>query len=345
MKAFTILLKRELKAVTREKTIMFAILIQFLIASLSSVLLVGIMAFYDPSSISQNSGAHIRVGVVQELDTPLPAYLAAQGIGVSEYNSSAAAGEAFSSGRVDALIQIPAAHAGIVDMQLTLPELDTSQTVVMMLLQEPLKRYENYLRENNGIQVNYDNLGGKPGNSYEFLYTIIVPVLMLFPALIAGSIIIDTIAEEFQNKTFEILISSPVSLKQILSAKVAAAVLTALAQVLLWVGLLRLNGTVIANPLPVVALAVVAAALIAFIAAFTALFFKDRERAQFAYSILLVVVVSASYFLGFSPINLISGLAAGSGQVSLIALLAYPAAALVLGTLFFKFSRFLTYRK
>jgi hypothetical protein len=55
--------------------------------------------------------------------------------------------------------------------------------------------------------------------------------------------------------------------------------------------------------------------------------------------------VSASYFLGFSPINLISGLAAGSGQVSLIALLAYPAAALVLGTLFFKFSRFLTYRK
>jgi ABC-type Na+ efflux pump permease subunit len=235
MKAFTILLKRELKAVTREKTIMFAILIQFLIASLSSVLLVGIMAFYDPSSISQNSGAHIRVGVVQELDTPLPAYLAAQGIGVSEYNSSAAAGEAFSSGRVDALIQIPAAHAGIVDMQLTLPELDTSQTVVMMLLQEPLKRYENYLRENNGIQVNYDNLGGKPGNSYEFLYTIIVPVLMLFPALIAGSIIIDTIAEEFQNKTFEILISSPVSLKQILSAKVAAAVLTALAQVLLWV--------------------------------------------------------------------------------------------------------------
>ena len=65
MKEYLTLVKRELKSITKEKTIMFAILIQFFIASFSSIILVGIMAFYDPSSISENSRTNITMGVVE----------------------------------------------------------------------------------------------------------------------------------------------------------------------------------------------------------------------------------------------------------------------------------------
>ena len=44
MNRYLALLKRELKSITKEKTIMFAIIVQFFIASFSSIILVGIMA-------------------------------------------------------------------------------------------------------------------------------------------------------------------------------------------------------------------------------------------------------------------------------------------------------------
>ena len=46
MSGFLALLKRELRSITKEKTIMFAIIVQFFIASLSSIIMVGIMAFW-----------------------------------------------------------------------------------------------------------------------------------------------------------------------------------------------------------------------------------------------------------------------------------------------------------
>jgi len=39
-----------------------------------------------------------------------------------------------------------------------------------MIIQEPLKQYENYLREQRGIIVNYTGLKGKPATSFEFIY-------------------------------------------------------------------------------------------------------------------------------------------------------------------------------
>ncbi len=345
MKQFLILLRRELRAVTREKTIMFAIMIQFVIASLSSILLIGIMAFYDPSTISQNTNAHIRVGLVQDESNPMARFLTEKGIRVKEYSDVPTAKEAFRAGDVDAVMQIPSAKSGVVDMQLVLPVLDTGQTVVLMVLQEPLKKYENYLREYNGIHVNYADMGGKPSNSYEFLYSLIIPILMLFPALITGSIIIDTISEEFENKTLETLFAAPVSLKQVFSAKLAAAVITAVGQIVLWIVLLSANGTKIHNTPSVIVFAVTAAAMVAFLAAFVALYFKDRERSQFIYSLVLVVVAAGSYFLGFSPVNVITGMASGSVSGSLPAFVVYAAILLVLGQVFFKYGKKLVFKK
>ncbi|MFC1941824.1 ABC transporter permease [Chloroflexota bacterium] len=341
MSRYLALLKRELKSITKEKTIMFAIIVQFFIASFSSVILVGIMAFYDPSSISDNSNVRIRVGIVAsgEHVGPLLDYMDNSNISVVPFFDIDDAERAFKRHRVDAIMLVPEIRNGVVDMKLIMPELDTRQTVIFMLLDEPLKRYENYLRETNGIDLNYNNTGGKPHTTYEFLYTLIVPILMLFPALIAGSIVIDTISEEFENKTFDTLSSAPVSLAQVTMAKMSAAVITAAIQVVMWVGLLRLNDIVIHNFVLVMLLAVVLAAAISVGTAIMALYFKDRERAQFLYSIVLVAIIGSSYFLNPSPFGLITRLAAGDPAMGLFEVLLYVLPLIIVGTLFLKVSR------
>ena len=257
MSGFLALLKRELRSITREKTIMFAIIVQFFIASFSSIILVGIMAFYDPSSIGENTNMRVRVGIPVDANDNLSDLDMQVLLGCMHENNiifplfpdMEQAEEAFRRNRIDAILTMSKAENGVVDMNLVMPELDSKKTVVFMMMDEPLKRFENYLRETSGVELLYNQEGGKPHTTYEFLYSLIVPILMLFPALIAGSIVIDTVSEEFENKTFDTLAAAPVSLAQVIMSKISAAVVTSAIQLGMWVGLLRLNGIVIQNAL------------------------------------------------------------------------------------------------
>lgn len=319
MSRFLALLKRELKSITREKTIMFAIIIQFFIASFSSMILVGIMAFYDPSSIAENTRIRIDAGIVggSEISSPLFSYLGEANIDLHFYTDITEAEDDFRRGRIETILVLPENISGVVDMKLIMPEMDAQKTVVFMVLDKPLQKYENYLRRNAGVDLHYDNPAGKPHTTYEFLYSLIIPILMLFPALIAGSIVIDTVSEEFENKTFDTLAATPVSTVQIVSSKVAAAILTAAVQVVLWIGLLRLNAIVIQNAFSVIILGIIIAAFVSIITAVTALYFKDRERSQFVYSIALIVLIGVSYFLNPSPFSLITRLATGDPSLGI----------------------------
>ncbi len=341
MSGFLALLKRELRSITKEKTIMFAIIVQFFIASFSSIILVGIMAFYDPSSIGDSTHVRIRAGIVAtgENVEPLLNYLDESNVRLHVYPDMTTAEDAFKRRRIDTIMVVPESRNGVVDMQLIMPELDTKKTVIFMVLDEPLKRYENYLRESQGVDLNYNSVGGKPNTTYEFLYSLIVPILMLFPALIAGSIVIDTVSEEFENKTFDTLAAAPVSLGQVVASKMAAAVITAAIQVIMWVGLLRLNNIVIENAGLVILLGVVIAAAISVVTAIMALYFKDRERTQFVYSIVLVALIGGSYFLNPSPFGLITRLAAGDPSMGMFQVALYAVPLAIVGLLFLKVSR------
>jgi ABC-type Na+ efflux pump permease subunit len=247
--------------------------------------------------------------------------------------------EAFRSGNVDTVMFIPESQDGVVNMQLIMPELDTKKTIIFMMLDEPLKKYENYLRQANGVVLNYDNPIGKSSTTFEFLYSLIVPILMLFPALIAGSIVIDTMSEEFEHKTFDTLTSAPVSLEQVFMSKIAAAVITAIIQVVMWVGLLRLNNIVIQNAVLVALLAFIIAAAVSIGAAIMALYFKDRERTQFVYSIILVAAIGGSYFLNPSPFSVITRLAAGDPSIGIFEVALYTIPLIAIGMVFLRFSR------
>jgi ABC-type Na+ efflux pump permease subunit len=347
MRGFLALLKRELRSITREKTIMFAVIVQFFIASFSSIIMVGIMAFYDPSSIGENANVHIRAGVI--IDTESGVYsdeynalisnLSKGGVNVEMFSGMDYATGLLEQGRLDTVIGMTKDADGVVYMNLIMPELDTKQTVVYMVLDQPLKDFETWLRDQAGVKIRYANEGGASHTTHEFLYSLIVPILMLFPALIAGSIVIDTVSEEFENKTFDTLTAAPVSIGQVTMSKIAAAVITAAVQMGLWVGLLRLNDIVVGNAVLVITLGIIIATIIAAATAIMALYFKDRERTQFFYSIVLVALIGGSYFLDPSPFGLITRLASGDPNIGIIQVSLYAIPLIAIGIPFLQLSR------
>ena len=311
MKAFFSIVSHELKSVRKEKTIMFAILIQLFIASFSSILLVGLMAFYDPDSIGQNTNIDLRVGVIGDNQNRFTALLRQRNLHVRVFSDADEAQRAFKAGSIDTIVFIPDVKNNIVEMKLVLPEMDSRATIVLMVLRGPLEQYENYLRKQLGVQVRYGDMGGKPYTTYEFLYTLIIPILMFFPAFVAGSMVVDSISEEIQNNTLATLLSAPVSLNLILFAKKAASVIIAIMQCILWALLLQFNGFAIQNLVLVLAFSMIIAATISLTASLISLLFRDRERSQFIYSIIVVIAVGVSFFLDPSPFGMVARLATG----------------------------------
>ncbi len=332
------IMNKELTSVMKEKTIVLAIIIQLLIAAFSSVILVGLMSFYDPESIGEHTSMHFNVGVVGDGDGALSAYMGASRLNVTAIATEEAARDMMKAGELDAMIVIPPGD-GVVDMLMLLPQSDSRATVFTMVIKEPLMKYENYLREKNGIHVKYTELKGTSSTTYEFLYAFIVPMLMFFPAFIAGSMIIDSISEEVENKTFDTLMAAPVSLNSVLFGKVAAAVFLAIIQCVLWLLLLSINRLQIQNPALVLSLALIISAFVTFGSGLISMYFKDRERSQFAYSILLMTVAGASLYVDPSPISLMARLAMGDPHVGMLEAFLYILPLLALIGVFYAASK------
>ena len=334
MMPFLAMVKKELQSVLREKTIMIAVLIQLFLASFSSIIIMGLVSYYDPESIALNARTVIRAGLIGYGDSALIRYLESANVRTTVYASPEGAEYAFRRRRIDTIINLPDEGRDIVDMQLYLPESESRSTVILMMLHQPLKEYENYLREERGVHVRYTDIEARPSTSYEFLYSSIIPILMFFPAFVAGSMVVDAVAEELEHHTLDTLWSAPVSLTSVFGAKVAAALVLAMGQCLAWIGLLGLNRIRLQNRGLVLLLAILVAGILSVAAAFISSYFKDRERSQFMYSLFMLIATGVSYFLDSSPTSLMTRLATGDYYVGLANLAGYLAVMVGLLALF-----------
>jgi ABC-2 type transport system permease protein len=213
--------------------------------------------------------------------------------------------------KVSAIVLIPPDVRTTAEIKLYLPDSDAVSSLIRMVIQEPLKQYENYLRAQNGIEVRYTDLKGKPSVSFEFIYSVLLPMLMLFPAFIAGSMTIDSITEEVENNTLQTLLSAPMTINGMVGAKIVSAVIIAILQCMAWLALLQFNGTAIQHTGWILLLALIVAGITSTSAALSAVLLKDRERSQFIYSLILLVAAAMSTLLNLSPITTLSRLAIG----------------------------------
>jgi ABC-2 type transport system permease protein len=316
MNPFLAVIKKELTSVLRDSTIIISILIQLFIASFSSAMLLGMLSLYDADTIMKSGGVSIKIGMIGASDNPLQSYLLEREIQVAPYATLTEAETALYQGKVNAILVVPQETRGGADIKLYLPNSDTASTLVRMVIQEPLKQYENYLRAQAGIEVRYTDLKGKPTTSFEFVYSVLLPMLMFFPAFVAGSMVIDSLTEEVENDTLQTLLSAPLTINGIISAKIVAAIILAVLQCIAWLTLLRLNGIAIQNLIWILLLAVTVAGITSTAAGLAAALLRDRERSQFIYSLVLLAAVAVSTLLDLSPLKTLSRLAIGDYYTS-----------------------------
>jgi ABC-type Na+ efflux pump permease subunit len=308
---FLAVVKKELASVIRDRTIVISILIQLFIASFSSALLLGMLSLYDSDTIMKFGGAGIKIGMVGAEGNPLETFISKRGLTVVPFATLADAETSFFQNGVSAIVLIPEGVREMEEIKLYLPDSEAVSSIIRMVIQEPLKQYENYLRSQNGIEVRYTDLKGKPSTSFEFVYSVLLPMLMFFPAFVSGSMSVDSLTEEVENNTLQTLLSAPLSINGMIGAKITSSVIISIVQCIAWMTLLQMNKIAIQNTGWILLLALIIAGLTSTSAMLGAVLLKDRERSQFIYSLILLAAAAISTLLNISPITTLSRLAIG----------------------------------
>src|SRR5659263_111191 len=334
-----VIVKKEIKSLVFEKTLILAIIVQLLIASFSSLIVIGLASFFDPSSLSKYDTPRANVGIVGQGE--IRQFIEKGHIHPHYYRDVDSALVDFYNNRIDAIIVIPKEGSGgseIINLVIYLPQSDIRGTFVTLELKKPLEEYEGYVRDIRGERIGFepiklyvDNISKKTSTYFEFIFGILIPLLVFTPVFISGGLIIDMLTEEYERKTMDLLLVSPVSFSQILNGKMITAIIIVPAQAFLWILLVRLNGVVVHNIGLILLLSGIIAAIVVIIGAMIAVKYKKRMISQYLYSLVLILMFLMGYLFTNSPFNLVTRLAADSiGAEALVFCGMYAVVAVVL---------------
>ncbi len=331
--------KKEMGSLIHEKTLVLAIIVQLMIASFSSLLIIGLASFFDPSALDKYSENRANVGIVG--DGELRQFLEKSNIKLHYYRDIISATADFNKNKIDAVVVIPPQSAEgteIIQIVIYLPKSDIKGTFVTLQLKKPLEEYETFVRDVRGTRIGFepvrlyvDSIPKKTSTNFEFIYGILIPLLVFTPVFISGGLIIDMLTEEFERKTMELLMVSPASFSEILNGKMLTAILIVPMQVFLWLMLVSFNGVSVYNIGIILLLISIIGVIIVLIGAMVAVKYKERTISQYIYSLILILLFLLGYLFADSPFNLVTRLSSGAaGAETLVYIGAYAAIALPL---------------
>ncbi|NOZ59128.1 MAG: ABC transporter permease [Euryarchaeota archaeon] len=330
------LAKKEFSALMREKTLLLTVLVQLLVAAFSALLATGLVSYASPEAITAVSGERVSLAVVGA-DWRLLSLLREEGrLNLEVYAEFSGAVDDFYSHRVDGILVVTRGEDRLSDpvkIDLYLPSNDIRGTLVAAYLKEPLERYEEVLRRERlhllppeirevlGYELAFPDTDTHPGY-FEFIYGVLIPLLLLAPAFIAGGLVIDLFTEEREKKTLQLLMASPVSLLQIVNAKVLVSLSVVPIQSFLWIRLLEFNGIAVEREGLLILLVSGVALVLVVSGALIAVFTGRRSTAHLLYSLLLMNFFLAGMRLGeLSPFGMATSLATGGSYSPLLLLL------------------------
>ncbi len=302
------MINKDLRMIARERTIMSAISILIFIASFSSIITFGLLVLYKPDFIALSG---VKIGVAGECPV-----LKMSG-GDVRYDSLKDGLNDFYSGRIDALIYLPKENVSSVNfVTVYLPKDEITGIIASSKVKEVLKKYQERLRRMNGIpsshgfsfyDENFRRTEVKEGSSitFRFIYAVLIPLLLVTTAIIAGGLAIDLISEEYETKTYEVILSTPMSSSEFIASKISVSLLISSILSAVWVALIYLN-VGIQNSFLLFIMSISISMIFSSIGAISSLILRDRERSQLVFSIIAVSVVTAS----FSGKSMVAGVAA-----------------------------------
>jgi ABC-type Na+ efflux pump permease subunit len=315
-----VIAKKEMNSLLKERTLILAIIVQLLIASFSSLLVVGLASFFDPSALSNYDERVANVGIVG--DGELRNFIEKSNVNIYHYQNLASALSDFNNNKIDGVVVIPnesSSGTELIRIDIYLPKSDIRGTFVTLQLKKPLEDYENYVRDIRSQRIGFepvrlyvDSVPKKTSTYFEFIYGILIPLLVFTPVFISGGLIIDMFTEEFERKTMELLLVSPASFSEIVNGKMLTAVLIVPLQALLWLALVSFNGVVVNNIAIILLLSSIIAIIVVILGAIIAVKYKKRLISQYLYSLILILMFLAGYLFADSPFNLVTRLSAGA---------------------------------
>ena len=343
----SIIAKKEFRGLFNERTILLAVLLQLFIAMFSSFLMVGLTSMYDPSSLSQYSRYKYNIAYAGN-DSAVLGYLDSSP-DFRVYTMDLSTGvAALKERKLSAVIYVPDTSPSADEpVKITLYTLtnDLQSAIVDVKLKDIFLKYETELR-----QIRDNRLSEQPiplqipkttggGDFYEFVYGLLIPLLVFMPAIIASALVIDLITEEYQHETLETLISTPITFTEMVWGKVLACELLVPIQAGAWLLLLMVNGIAIENAGLILIQVVVTSLILILLGALTALHYRERTAAQFIFSTALVVVILFALALPSNPLNLLTRLAVGTaGPEQWLVLAATGGIIIILGYLTQKYA-------
>jgi len=311
--------KRALASLSREKTIVLAVLIQLFIAAFSSFLVVGLTSLYDPSAVDDSQRIEVAVTGEAEADL-LAAARGTEGIGISSYGSRADAMAAFDRGEVNAVVSTAwtATDDGRrIDVTAAVPAESLRTTLIVNQLRELLVELERLERGERAAYLEFQPVDvpaetGSGGDYFTFTHTILIPLLLFLPPFISGSIAVDSLTEEIEQGTLELLRVAPLSLVDIVDGKAAAMIVLAPVQAAIWIGLLWINGIAISNAPWLLALVTAFATITVVVGLLLGLATAKRRQAQLLYSLLVLLLFGLTLALPEHPAATVARLSVDS---------------------------------
>lgn len=331
-RSFVALARKEFSDIVRERTILVAIGIQFVVAAFSAFLLVGLTTLYDPSSLDPG----VPVDVAYVGDGSFDDRMDTSRVLRVTHTDLATAMTGFMEGTFGAVVQETADPGGGPNhILLVVPEEEFQTTLVVSHLRGLLEDYESDLRTERTDRLDAPphplEVDAGPARDYGFTYGALLPLLLLLPAMLGGAITTDTLLQERSTGTLRLLLSAPVSPGMVVASKLLVPALLAPAQALMWLVLLGVNGVTVSAPLLLLAMAFVMALFFGALGVLVAVVVPREGQAQAAYALVLLVASGLAFVLPRDPLNLIALVATGTvDPLGMQTLVALAAATLVL---------------
>ncbi|WP_292518821.1 ABC transporter permease [Methanoculleus sp.] len=335
-----IIAKKEFMGLSSEKTIVFAILLQVFIAMFSSFLMVGLTAMYDPEAIEGYSTVTYGIGYTGAESALIDEFAKRDDLVLHRMDLPAALA-ALKDRQIAAVVHVPDTPPdaeGPVTVTLYLIQNDLQSSVINVKLKEVFQSYEKELREVRAdrmvafpVGLNFPESGGGE-NFFEFVYGLLIPLLVLLPAIVSAALIIDLITEEYQRQTLETLISTPITYTEMIWGKIATCGVLVPVQAGAWLLLLGFNGIAVENPAAILLHISAGGLFLILLATLVALHYRERTSAQFVFSTALVVVFLFVMAVPYNPLNLMVRLAVDTaGPTHWLILVLVAGAAALLG--------------
>ncbi len=304
---------KELRDMTREKTIVTAFLVQALLAGFSALLLTGLTALHSPEAVDQVPPAEVAFVGATDGSRGFGTYLDGTGnLDIATMTATDAL-TAFREGRVDMVVQ-EAQVDGRQRVNIILPAGDIRATLWTTQAKELLLEYEQDLRvERQGRlaqQITYVETGQEI-ETHGFVYGTLLPILTIAPVFLGGAIAGDAIGQEARSRTLLLLRAAPITAHRLVAAKLTVPLLLVPVQVGLWLGLMALNGFPSQNAHWILLYATAMGAVIAAVSTLTASLLPGEAASQAVTTLGALVLAAVSLIGPRDPLNTIALLATG----------------------------------